>query len=1185
MGTASMVRTFFLFLFNKSQSFFLPLEFTHLPPPRNSQFKCCLSLVRGSARYLSRISNPSPTVKKSIFGTSTEKLALFKAVANKDISTDTKWPLYLPSSQHAIVCGILSCDPLPRTVKEASPEKFICEGIIQSIREALRDPEETILKVDNVGKKQRLLQVSDEEVPLSLRDAHLFAVALNRTPKKEQISLTAKLVNALNEDLLMIKEDNKLLSLLISERSYAAFLARALTVCSAIIDMVSSGKLLLENLCDHIGPLHYHLPSFIEMENTCDTSQQDCISEGYKQDSCFMGLWPDWDLSSLPPVEVHTRIDPLPGNDMEHYRSLLDTALELGLQTATNDMCHLVFASWNASAKLCGIDNEVWKGPSTAIQMSAQSNAAKLISMRDDICQIFYELVDDESATPNSFLSSQLKRKRRRQIGSGRQGQGIPFLKLAVTESVQMLKNMSSLTIKNDALKSQPADCVVMEATLSYISFLATMFTTSGTDLLTALVNRDRSRRKRKSSSFSGDSSMNDNDMDDACSEDSGSDGYHDFDDDEDEEEAQLDGITRLQDLCNELGAAPFHPDWLDTNCRLRPGISETKGVEAAESMLQALTHLGREVFSRFEASLVDIISKCTTGDSKSEGQSKAVLSIMRGIQKKKEASDIATSGPSWQDDIAEAFNVDVAIIRAISQGLPCKNSDSAKVSFALTSAHRIKGKLHDFLAAENGWLPNTSEYLVGGEFELLLSDALISSCSALAIPRLPSDGVESMNTPSSNSTMFLDSELIDLCKDAQQWQRILRSSVSAMVTVNALLRFCLNGSKGRQQHQATHFVDTNTRTVTRPSYQTSPIREHFRDRNLSLSDMPSLQLKDTVKRALCFLAEINSCGFTSHTIQKSAQAATSHLLVSDNDLLGIERVYAIRNSLAGLKDLSQAPHLPPGKVVQQVSDALVTSIGVSEQENGFHKQFLFCLRPTFQLRIGTVVETSTDLRSMLRKCGSGWNADSTEEIKFLVEVIQGQHENIAGVDVRQRIISLTINALETDIKSDKNVFDVVELRQYILKHWCSLPPTKIQHLVTRDICLNRSGDDCDLNDGDIETSRQICDLIVRMIGAVPVAGTDLQNMLNSVIMALRGSMHCWVNDKRLSHVMCILCILAMRLGLVKDIAQELLRMIKEKERDEVKEDLFVLELFYRFLEGMCESLLLCALTNHEVVD
>ena len=1111
-------------------------------------------------------------MKKSIFGNSNEKLALFKAVADPEMRSEKKWPLYLSSSQHAIVSGILTCDPLPRTVKEASPERFICEGFIQSISEALKEPEEFILNAYNVAKNPRIL-VSDEEVPLSLRDARLFAVALSRTPRKEQLVLTVKLVDALHQGIAMIEENEDLRLLLMREQSYSGFVARTLTVCSTIIDMVSSGKLLLESLCDYIGPLHYHLPSFIEVEDQCDTSRQDCISDWYKRDSCFMSLWPDWEMASLPPVEVHTKIDPLPGDGIENYKRILDTALELGFQTAPNDMCHLAFSSWNASAKLCGVDNEVWAGPSTSNEMAIRSNPSKLTNIRKDICQIFYELVDDESSTPNSFLSLQLKRKRRRQSGAGRQGRGTVILDSAVNESIQMLGDFST-ALNNGDEKSSPGDCVVMEATLSYISFLASMFTTSGTDLLSALIRRDRSRRKRKSSSFSGDS-MNDHEMDDGCSEDSGSDGYHDFDDEEDEEEAQLDGITRLHDICDELGASPFHPDWLDTNCRLRPGITETTGVERAESMLRALTDFGLEAFTRYKRVLSDVIAVYVADDTKPTADGTSALAAICGIRNTENQTEPTTSNSSWQNDLAEVFNVDVSILQAIIQGLPCKKSDAVKESFALNSAHQIKGKLQDFLSSGNGWLPDASEYRAGGEFELLLSDALIGSCSTLDVSQ-PSDKGSSEEGKTS-SDLHMQPTLDILCRQVLQWKRILRSSVDAMVTVNALLRFCLNGAKGRQQHR-TMVDDTNTGMMPRSTYQTSPIRQNIRDRNAaSLENLSYFQLKSTVNKSLCFLAEINSCGFSSRTIQQSARAATCHLVVSDSDLLNIEGVHMIRNALVAMKELSRGPNLQSGSSTKAALAKLVESMGApGRMSNGFETKLLFCLGSATDLKMTTVVDSLIDLRSMLQKCGSNWDTgktSSTEGIRFFTEVIQGQHENIASASVRSCIIGLLRDALDAEDRmlAQLDIDPKETVKALVLKHWCSLESNLLQGIVKSDICLDRSSENV-VSDSDrkldFEISHQICSLIVRLLGVTTVTDTDVETMLSAVMKALKDSMQHWVGEKELGHVMCIMCFLAMRFGNLNGIGQELLQIIKKTGSNQAERYLCGLEIFYRFLEG-----------------
>jgi hypothetical protein len=170
-------------------------------------------------------------------------------MAQATTGSATKWPLYLSPLHHAIVTGNLTADPLPRSVKDASPEKFICEGFIESILDAFSDPEMNIVKKYKVEKNKKI-QISDEEVPLSIRDARLFAVALARTPKKERRILVAKLVNMLHDCLESLRTDVALKEVLVSSPVYSGFVARVLTVCSTMIDM--GPRTLLRMQC------HYH---------------------------------------------------------------------------------------------------------------------------------------------------------------------------------------------------------------------------------------------------------------------------------------------------------------------------------------------------------------------------------------------------------------------------------------------------------------------------------------------------------------------------------------------------------------------------------------------------------------------------------------------------------------------------------------------------------------------------------------------------------------------------------------------------------------------------------------------------------------------------------------------------------------------------------------------------------------
>ena len=1111
------------------------------------------------------MSSTSAALKKSSLGTPSERLSLFQNIAKATTGSVTKWPLYLSPLHHAIVTGNLTSDPLPRAVKDASPEKFICEGFIESILDAFSDPETNIVKKYKV-ERNRKIQISDEEVPLSIRDARLFAVALSRTPKKERRVLVSKLVNMLHDSLESLSSDEVLKAVLMSSPLYTSFVARILTICSTMIDMVSSGKLLVEHLCEYIGQLHYHLPSFIETDENIDTPTQECVNDWYSRESCFMGLWPDWESAALPHMELPPRNDfePLSSDDIIMYRALLANAMELGFQSAKNDKCHLVFASWNASAKVCGVDSEGWTGPTSFDTMVDLGNAMKLNHIRDDICELYDGLAKDESSKPNSYLSCLLRRKRSKNPESFHPNRSVDHLKNAASESVKMLKGITKATIEIER-NVTPGDCVVAEATLSYISFLASMFTTTETELLTALVKCDKSRRKRKSSSFSADS-MGEGD-DGECSDESGeSDGYHDFEVEEDEEEAQMDGIAKLHHVCNVLGASPFHPDWLDETCHLRSGISEAASVEFAEEMLRALTGFGTAVFTQYSRTLAKVLSHCPGNDQESTIGGSSALAVIRGIRHvSAETASAATL--DWQNDIATAFGIDPDLVKFIFNGIKCKNAEAVKESYALNSAQRIKGKLQDFVASGSGWLPNAPEYRAGEEWELLLSDALISPCSK-------------MDLQTDNPT------LLSLGSDLLRWKRILQNTVNALVPVNALLRFGLNGAKGRNQHRATNvesgeFVSGSMPHVT---YQTSPIRAHVRTRTASAANIAPSQLKTTVNKALCVLAEIQSCGFSSQIIQQSARTATCHLVTVDDDVLNLEGVHAIRNSLVAMKEFASAPKLQSKRRALHLLGKIFGSMGPSDPTSSeFESKVLFCLGSPNDLKISTIAEFSIDLRTTLRKYGEkdiysditawDWNASPTSEIQFLCEAVQGRHKNITSPSVRSSLISCVKDALDTE---DRNIADLdfipsVTVKHAILKNWCKLGTQQIQVVVKNDICAIGNNAIAALSGKNLiifDISQQLCSLLASLLGAM--SGTDFssEKMFNSILKTLKNTMQHWVAKKELGSVMCFMCVLALRFGGVKDVSKELLKIVKRKKSKEGDQDLFVLELFYRFLQG-----------------
>ncbi len=1078
----------------------------------------------------------------------------------------TKWPLYMSSTHHALVTGNLTCDPLPRTAKEASPERFICEGFIESIIHNLGDPESVILNTEK-GDSEIKIQVSDEVVPLSLRDARLFAVAMCRTPKKERMNLLSKFVNGLHSALVGIQSDENLRLLLGTNRAFSSFIARVLTVCSNMVDMISSGTILLESLCVYIGPLRYHLPSFIEIDDKVDGAQQDCGSDWYKRESCFMGLWPDWEMSSLPACHVDTFVEPLSKDDLNKFSSILKTALDLGFETARADMCHLAFAAWNALAKLEGIEYNNWIGMTTADEMASLSNASKLIALRSDVCGLYSELECEQTPSHDTYLSLKLRAKRRKYTNSINRNKGIESLKFGVQESVKMLDNILSASLKED--DHSPGMCVIAEATLGYMSFLSAMFTTTNTELLAALIQRDKNRAKRKNSSLSGDSGDVEEDEGSEDSEHSG--GYNDFDDDDDEEEAQMDGITRLHHVCNVLGASPFHPDWLDSSCRLRPGITENAAVELTEVMLKSLTDFGAHAFARYAGLLNKALSNCTKDSENIEIDGVAALAIIRGIRNPDHKSG-SSEELNWQKDVSEALNIDIQIIQALSEGLPCKNTHSVKESFTLNASHRIKGKLQDFVAAGSGWVPGISEYRTGGEWELLLSDAIIGACSSINLCR------EVERT--SSELLKADPCINAIFDDALHWKRILQNTISTMVTINALLRFGLNGAKGRNHHQMTSFESDEILSMdkSRLSYQTSPIKQHRSDRTLHEANLSSIRLKTSVSRALSLLAEVQSCGFLSPSMQQSARSAICHLIQKDEDTINLEGVHVIRNAIVAMKVFSNVPTTKSKKTATcECMRKLVACMRSNDLiMNNFETKLLFCLGSPIGIKIDSIAEKCIDMRSLLQNNRNAkiygefqdwdWTDIPSQEIQLLVKIVQGQHNDIVDSETRLKVIIYVRDLIRAE---DLACGEGSSVKMAIFGQWKNLTASQLQTIFKSDICvldLNKTME-ARKKTNVFDISRSLCGILIQLLGIKTTTKADNQ-LFKTALKVFKAQMQHWVHEKELNHLICTTCVMAMRFGSIKDVGKNLMRILMSGGIGNEDRDLAALELFYRFLQG-----------------
>lgn len=1051
-----------------------------------------------------------------------------------------------------IVSGQLTTDPIPRSLKDASAEKFICEGFIESIFFALNNPQIDVLTKYNVGANQKVYS-SDVEIPLSMRDARLFVIALSRIPGKERQTLLSRFVNMLHGSLQSILANHNVKSVFTSSPLCTGFLARTLTVCSTMIDIVSAGDQLLENLCDCVGQLHYNLPILSIRKDECTVNGLSCSTSMSRRESYFMSLWPDWESPALPFVEVSNFIDPLLGDDIAKYRMVLANSLEIGFESAKYDECHLIFASWNASAKIYSFEKSIWAGPSTAKAMTELTSAQKIYQIRNDIFHLYKELVQNGNDIPESYLSLRLQQKQKDSREFFDPCRGVNHLKLAIPETLKMMQAMVSLLTNKNDTDVTAGDFTLMEALLSYISFLLAMCTTSDLDLFSELSSckNTQSGHHIRCSMNSMDDGEHSEDSDDS------------FEDDEIHNDCQMNGLSKLCQLCRIIGASPCHPDWLDDRCHLRQGMSEQFCLEYSAEIVRVLTDFGVLAFSYYGKCLSSVFSAYNLDDSNVAFDGSSLLRFVQGAQNMELGSDFRLSAKDWEHGISQAFDVDVEIIHSVFNGLTCKNSEAVKEMFASYSGQLIKGKLQDNFGSADG---NAPEYRSGGEWDLLLSDALISPCSRLDV------------STEEASRIYLGSNCI-------QWRRVLNCIVNSLVPANALLRFSLNGSKGRTRHRAIHedYGEIPLRSFFSVACQTSPIHTTFEARmNLSRSDVLH-DLKGIITKNLCFLGEVQSCYFCNEMTRKTAGAAFGHLVASEKDIMNVKGVLLMRNALVAVSEFASKSKVKKGAKLPHVLDALIDSSTFIGSHTYDHESYLlFCLKAK-EMKICTIVEESIDLRTSLNNypcqgaCVGCWDwvRRPLNEIRVISAIIQGDYKNIAKPNVRSIFITLVKHVLASEPRKPLGVecSELFSLKQTLLDLWGNLGSKQLQALIKNDICVIGNNSIAALSSDRstlINISRQLSSFISTLLTVSSYADSNanVDVMFSTILNVLKDTVQHWVGKNGLRHIMCILCALSVRYGTLIDIGDLLLTMTKKRMTQGTNEHLLDLELFYRYLLG-----------------
>ncbi len=777
-----------------------------------------------------------------------------------------------------------------------------------------------------------------------------------------------------------------------------------------------------------------------------------------------------------------------------------------------------------------------------------KSTAMKLFQIRDDVCNLFREFNVGEKIVPDTFLSKQLQRKEQKtfeRITSTTSSKGILQLRCALSSNLDMLKDLLKTSISPGESTPSSGDFAVFETAVVYTSFLISMFTTSGTEFLSAIIPRDKvlQDRKRKGSSISADSYEDDASEDSAESES----GYNDFDDDDDD--AKSDGVSHFHDICEEIGAAPIHPDWLDTTCCLRSGISKSTAVDTAELTLRVLTDFGSKIFERYVQALQSVL--CL--DDGEKGESGSSFNVINAILHQK-IDEISST--NWHDSIGDLYNLDTNIVSLFDAGLPCKNISVIKEAWAPNSAHRIRGKLQSSMLI-NGWAVSGSELRAGAEWEILLSDALLGACSDIDYGQC-------------------NPELRKKFHNILRWGRVLHSTVSSIVTTAALLRFGLNDGKGRTRHQLNN-IDSNHENREK-WFQSSPINRFPSYGDFSTLSVSSEQLDSSICKSLDFLSEVQSSGALSTGCQLSARAATCHLVGGDNDLQVLAEVKKIRNLLNGLQALFT---FVKGKEINssiQSANTIVEKIVQSKQlifDGKFLEAFLFSLGSAIELSISTLNRSCHGLKNILSHDSGNrltpwqWGQTQDKSINILVQMMQGRFPIELSRSVRLKIIHTVREMLVVEEKNARGK----ECTILLLKYWNEAKEEEVHELILRDVCLRDvdipSSDDAN-KELSLEISKNMSYIIAFLSRTESVEGGKV-GVSRHIFEILRSRAESWIMNENLDHVLCLLYLLSVCHSAIADLGNDLLNYL-EGENDSERR-LSVLEMFYRFLYGKCHML------------
>ena len=990
------------------------------------------------------------------------RLSVYQSVVDSfRQSRDLKlsWPLALPSTLHALITSNLSAEPLPKTVKDAAPERRICDRFVEAISEALQD-------LSSVSKC-----ADDFYVPLSLDDSRMFLLALLRIPKKEQTKIMAKLVDNIHDGVVEGSFDFTEGKSAEERAASSGFLARLITVAVAAVDSIRAGRHLLETLRMQTGSEHYHIPAGLYDDFT---NKEDW----YGRSKSFLSLYGDWEQSGVPVPDVIDGTEPMVKASINKLIASFMVLFDRSFVSAKDDHCQLLFSAWNALAECSVWDLKAPMPLESLTSGDTAPHARSLIEMRQDMCAIYKRIIGTSESHPDTMLFRGLTKKA--DTGKFRTMSVSTMLKTAVQFAVDITDKAVASLVADDcpASTSSSAALCAYEGVAAYISFLMAMHTKPGKTVNSYFGDDKLQKVGRRKGSGMSDSI-----------EDAGSSDESDYDEDE-EDEAKMVVLSKLNEACQAIGAAPVHPDWLDHSVRIRPGISPSEAAEAAKTALASLSKLANAARIHQEKALRQSLALSSTNkrpDGK-DAQNDAALALR--MQRSVQDEDSSRSSA-----IAETLGMDSALLSSLND-LSCSSSNDATVreTWCTNSAQQIRGGFQECAATLEGWSTTSAELRATNEWEMLLGDSLVTACTNIAASQ-----------PDELANWRGDSEALGAAlDDAERWQNIVRSCAEAMVPCAALLRQGLNCGRGRSPHplsgrdQASK-LKSREPNVLRPS---SPLP----DSNIvSFVSVPQDGIKSALATSIAVLSDIASESGKSHTLTKQAcHAALCHLLGDSSQQKKVEDLANIRINLSALYAFDRALSSIEGAGDERVPirpDEIVIGIVNALDREEIVSQLLSALGIDDAFQIDILSERQANPTELLRNAqkqfiglstaysnsvvdGSllpwNWGEKQEKPIHILMELLFKKTHNLTSA-TRSSIARLLGNLLvaEADylMKNASAGGKKAAILPIIAKAWNQLNKNEIDRVVREDICYTQNEDDS----GCISLTKNVCTLLTQL--------------------------------------------------------------------------------------------------------